>query len=36
MVLDDYIKLYEVLEDNSIVKKVLYEKYQYNRLDKPA
>jgi len=30
--LDDYVKLYEVLESNSAVKDILYAKYQPNRL----
>ena len=32
-VLDDYIKLYEVIEDNSKVKDILYTKYQPMRLE---
>lgn len=32
-VLDDYIKLYEVIEDNSKVRDVLYEKYQPKRIE---
>lgn len=32
-VLDDYIKLYEVIEDNSKVKALLYDKYQPMRLE---
>lgn len=31
-VLDDYIKLYEVVQDNAIVKQALYAKYQPRRL----
>lgn len=31
-VLDDYLKLFEVLEDNSEVSKILYSKYQPKRL----
>jgi hypothetical protein len=32
-VLDDYIKLYEVLEDNGKVKELLYDKYQPKRIE---
>jgi hypothetical protein len=32
-VLDDYVKLYEVLEDTTRVKEVLYAKYQPKRLE---
>ena len=32
-VLDDYIKLYEVLEDNGKVKDLLYDKYQPKRIE---
>ena len=35
-VLDDYIKLYEVVEDNAIVKDALYAKYQPRRLEVAA
>lgn len=35
-VLDDYIKLYEVIEDNTEVKKLLYAKYQPNRITGPS
>lgn len=32
-ILDDYIKLYDVLEDNGAVKDILYSKYQPKRLE---
>jgi predicted RNA binding protein with dsRBD fold (UPF0201 family) len=32
-VLDDYLKLYEVLEDNAKVKTILYDKYQPKRIE---
>ena len=32
-VMDDYLKLYEVIEDNSIVSDILYKKYQPLRLE---
>lgn len=32
-VLDDYIKLYEVVQDNNIVQQALYAKYQPRRLE---
>jgi len=32
-VLDDYLKLYEVLEDNGKVKDILYDKYQPKRIE---
>jgi len=32
-VLDDYLKLYEVLEDNGKVKELLYDKYQPKRIE---
>ena len=31
-VLDDYLKLFEVLQDNSMVKEALYKKYTYKLL----